>query len=214
MAPSFLLFDHDGVLVDSERWYFEATRAALAPLGVELTSDTYLAFMARGRPCWELALARGASEAEVSRARDARNELYRAHLAREAIEIDGVGEVLAELGERHRMAIVTTSRRTDFDWIHRTRDLVRHFEFVITVEDVERAKPHPDPYRKALARFAARPEEAIVIEDSERGLAAAHAADVPCIVVRNEFTAPQDFSLAHRIVDTIRDLPAALRELR
>ncbi|MCA9510310.1 MAG: HAD family phosphatase [Myxococcota bacterium] len=211
MPPRYLLFDHDGVLVDTERWYFEATRTALAGLGVALSEATYLEWMADGRPCWGLALERGASEAEVAAAREARNDLYRDLLAREAVEIEGVGEVLAELAARHRMGIVTTSRRTDFELVQRGRGLVDHFEFVITVEDVARAKPHPEPYLAGLARFGARPEEALVVEDSSRGLAAAHAAGIACLVVRNAFTAPQDFGLAWRVVDSIRDVPEAVR---
>ena len=55
MNRRYLLFDHDGVLVDTERWYFEATREILARVGIELSQKKYLAFMAVGRSCWDLA---------------------------------------------------------------------------------------------------------------------------------------------------------------
>jgi beta-phosphoglucomutase-like phosphatase (HAD superfamily) len=51
----FMLWDHDGVLVDTERWYFAATQESLASLGVPLDQNTYLNFMAEGRSCWDLA---------------------------------------------------------------------------------------------------------------------------------------------------------------
>ncbi len=124
--------------------------------------------------------------------------------------MDGVLDVLKELQGRYRMAIVSTSKRVDFEVIHRSRQMMPFFEFVITIEDCVRAKPDPDPYQQALRRFGVSPAEAIAIEDSARGLYAAVAAGVDCIVVRNEFTVTQDFTSAWRIINSLRELPAAL----
>jgi HAD superfamily hydrolase (TIGR01509 family) len=206
----YLLWDHDGVLVDTERWYFEATRRALARIDIELSQERYLEFMAVGRPCWDLARARGLCDQEIQLRRAERDALYQDFLRSMPIEIDGVAEVLAELAARHRMAIVTTSRRSDFDLIHAGRELLRHFEFALTVEDYPRSKPHPDPYLAGLARFGAQPEEALVLEDSARGLGSARAAGLLCLVIRSPFTVSQDFTGAWRVVDSIRDVPRVL----
>src|SRR5262245_3088331 len=210
MQTRYLLWDTDGVLVDTGRWYFEATQTALSRLGVTLSRERYLDVMATGSSSWDLAYARGTSDDEVRASRSERNALYRSFLRTRPIEIAGVGEVPAELAHRYRMAIVTTARRSDFDLIHEDRDLLRHFEFALTIEDYERPKPHPDPYLAALARFSAQPTEAIVLEDSARGLASARAARVACLVVRNSFTESQDFTGAWRVVDSIRDVPHVL----
>src|SRR5262245_15222417 len=210
MRRRHLLWDHDGVLVDTERWYFEATRRALARLDIDLSRERYLELMATGSSCWDLARARGASDRELRLGRAERDAIYHELLRTKPIEIAGVAEVLAELARNHRMAIVTTARRTDLDLIHADRDLLRHFDFVLTIEDYERPKPHPDPYLAALSRFETRPDDAIVLEDSARGLASARAAGIPCIVVRSSFTASQDFTEAWRIVDSIRHVPRVL----
>lgn len=209
-SKRFILWDHDGVLVDTERWYFAALREAMAPLGVDLAPATYLELMAEGRMYWEPALARGATMDDVTRQRAVRNRLYQEYLRREAIEIPGVDEVLESLSAQYRMAVVTTSRREDFELIHRSRHLLRRMEFVLTLEDYSDAKPHPAPYLAALARFGAAASEAVAIEDSARGLRSARAAGVDCIVIRHPFTASQDFSGARTIVDSIRDVPRAL----
>jgi len=206
----FILWDHDGVLVDTERWYFAALQRAMRPLGVEFTREHYLAFMADGRMYWELALARGATMADVERQRAVRNGYYQEYLQREAIAIPGVKETLEQLSADYRMAIVTTSRREDFDLIHRERDLLTRMEFVLTVENYPEAKPHPAPYLAALERFGATPAEAVVVEDSARGLRSALAAGIDCIVVRHPFTATQDFTGAWRMVDAITDVPRVL----
>jgi beta-phosphoglucomutase-like phosphatase (HAD superfamily) len=57
-----LLWDHDGVLVDTERWYFEATRAVLQCLQIDLSESQYLELMAAGRSCWDLARRRRVPE--------------------------------------------------------------------------------------------------------------------------------------------------------
>ena len=64
----------------------------------------------------------------------------------EEIEIEGVLPTLAELADTYRMGIVTTSKRADFALIHEKRSILDCMEFYLTVEDYERAKPHPEPY--------------------------------------------------------------------
>ncbi len=208
----FLLWDHDGVLVDTERWYYQATRDVLEEFAVGLDEERYLAAMARGKGSWDRLREAGASEDDVRRARDRRNDRYQEYLRTRDIDIPGVAEVLAAVKTNRRMAIVTTARRADFEVIHRDRDLLRYFEFVLTVEDYPRSKPRPDPYRAALERFGAGPERALAIEDSSRGLASAVAAGLDCLVVRSGFTESMDFSAAWKIVPRIQDVPAALAE--
>ena len=210
MPRRYILWDHDGVLVDTERWYFVATREVLEGVGIELSQETYLEYMTRGQPCWELCRARGMTDQEISRHRALRNSIYQEHLQTQAIEVDGVTDVLSTLSSSFEMAVVTTARREDFELIHRSRDLVGFFRFVLTVEDYPRAKPYPDPYLAGLERFGASPDQAVAVEDSARGLHSTLAAGLDCIVVRNPFTASQDFSDAWRVVDSIRRVPEIL----
>jgi HAD superfamily hydrolase (TIGR01509 family) len=213
MLREFLLWDHDGVLVDTERWYFHATREVLSRIGIDLSQKQYLEFMAVGRSCWDFARASGQSEASIDEHRKLRDELYQQLLRSRDIEIEGVVDVLDQLESRYRMAIVTTARRADFDVIHQNRDLLRYFEFVLTIEDYPHSKPAPDPYLFALHRFRARPEQTLVLEDSSRGLSSAVAAGLSCIVIKNEFTASQDFSSALYVLDSVRQLPEILRNI-
>ena len=206
----FLLWDHDGVLVDTERLYYEATRDVLGTIGIELSESRYVESMVEGRSLWKIAGEAGLEDERIEALRERRNELYRDFLRTRPIEIPGVSEVLEELGSRHRMAIITTSRRADFELIHASRDLVRHFEFVLTVEDYARAKPEPDPYLTGLARFGAGPAQALALEDSARGLRAAHAAGLDCLIVENEFTSSHDFTGAWGVVDSVRRVPELL----
>jgi HAD superfamily hydrolase (TIGR01509 family) len=208
-----ILWDHDGVLVETEPLYFEATRTALARLGIDLPLDGYLEDMARGITAWERARRRGIDEDAIRRHRQARDAHYQQLLVERDIEIPGVESVLAGLADRYAMAIVTTARRADFELIHAERQIVRHMDFVLASGDYPRAKPAPDPYLTALARFGADPAQAVVVEDSERGLRAAVAAGIDCVVVANDFVRSQDFSRAAARIDRLDELPAVIASL-
>lgn len=204
-----VLFDHDGVLVDTEPWYFRAGERALADVGFALDREQYLRDMALGRPTWTQARAAGVDEVTIDRQRTVRDAYYQEYLRTEPIEIDGVIETLAELSTFVRMAIVTTAKRADFALIHAGRQITPYMDFVLVREDYVNAKPHPEPYLTGLRRFGAAADEALVVEDSSRGLAAAVAAGVECVVVHNEFTRSQDFSRATHRIATL----AGLKEL-
>lgn len=206
----YILWDHDGVLVDTEKWYYEATRKALAELDVFFSMDLYLDHMQEGKSLWLLASGQGIQEEVIRKYKERRNRYYQEYLLKEDIGIPGVEETLELLSRNFSMAIVTTSKRRDFNLIHHERKICSFMDFILTIEDYEHAKPSPDPYLKALEKFSADRREAIVIEDSGRGLRSAAAAGIDCIIVRNEFTLQHDFSMASAIVDKIGDLTLML----
>jgi len=168
-VKKYILFDHDGVLVDTEFWYYKAGERALADIGLTLDKDQYLRDMNQGLGTWVQARAAGIDEQTISRQREARNDYYQEYLRTEAIEIDGVVDTLAELSRYVRMAIVTTAKRADFEIIHEHRHVTRFMDFVLVREDYQLSKPHPKPYLTGLQRFGATKEETLVVEDSPRG---------------------------------------------
>ena len=202
----YILFDHDGVLVDTEFWYYKAGERALADIGVTLDKDQYRRDMSQGWGTWAQARAAGIDEQTISRQREVRNQYYQEYLRTEAIEIEGVIETLAELSKYVRMAIVTTAKRVDFELIHEKRQIRQLMAFVVVREDYELAKPHPEPYLTGLERFGAAKEETLVVEDSSRGLRSAVAAGIDCAVVYNDFTKAQDFSQASHHIKTLMEL--------
>lgn len=207
-----LLFDHDGVLVDTEYWYFEATREALTRLGVTMTFDDYKQHLVDGASNWPGADGSEARQAEIDAARAWRDARYQSYLQREKIDIPGVAEVLDKLGQRYRMAVVTTAKRTDFELIHSERTLLDNMAFVLCREDYNLAKPHAEPYEAGLRRFGIGPRNAVVIEDSKRGLAAAEAAGIRTVKVHNEFVAHQQAAADYEI-QSLQELPDLLERI-
>ncbi|MEW5831355.1 MAG: HAD family phosphatase [Campylobacterota bacterium] len=205
-----ILFDNDGVLVDTEHWYYTASAEVLASHGFILTPERYRDIMIAGHSAFLIAEEEGVDMSVTDLWRAERNRLYQHYLRTEEIAIPGVREVLAELSGRYRMGIVTSALRCDFELIHASRGLVDYMEFVLCSGEYPRAKPFPDPYLQGLERLGGAKEQTIVVEDSERGLRAAVAAGIECVIVHNRFTENHDFDTATHRIGKLDELIALL----
>ena len=201
----YILFDNDGVLVETENWYYEASKRALKEFfNVNIQFDDYMEIMTNGLGVWQA--VPGATQEKIDIAREQRNVYYQEYLKKEDIAIPDIHDILNELSKKYKMGIVTTSRRVDFEIIHQGRGITNFMEFVLCEGEYKRAKPYPDPYLKGLEMFKAKKDEALVVEDSQRGLIAAHSAGIQCAVVHNEFTKTQDFSKATYKINNLKEL--------
>jgi HAD superfamily hydrolase (TIGR01509 family) len=209
-----VFWDNDGVLVDTEKLYFQATRELLLPAGVTLTPELFKRIsLNEGRSTFDLAEERGVPREEINRLQAERNRRYTELLAGGVRILDGVEETLCSLRGKVIQAIVTSSRRSHFDAMHERTGLLPFFDFILTREDYALSKPDPEPYRLAMERSGCLPEECLVVEDSERGLRAALAAGIRCIVVPNELTQGALFAGAWRILPSCRVIPEEIERL-
>ena len=206
----YILFDNDGVLVETENWYYEANKKPLKKLGLDLDFDFYQSIMIKGGSAFELAEINQIENDVIEKHRKIRDEYYQEFLQTKDLAIPNVKKVLNNLSKKYKMAIVTTSRRVDFELIHKNRGISDFMEFILCVEDYAKAKPNPEPYLKGLEKFGAKNEETIVVEDSQRGLISAVNAKIDCAIVKNKFTITQDFSKAKYFLETIEELEAIL----
>lgn len=209
-----VFWDNDGVLVDTERLYFQATRELLQEVGVTLTEALFQRISLReGRSAFDLALEKGVTQQEIDRLHAARNRRYTELLAGGVRILEGVEETLGSLRKKVIQAIVTSSRRAHFDAMHARTGLPPFFDFILTREDYLLSKPDPEPYRLAVTRSGFRPEECLVVEDSERGLRAAFAAGIRCIVIPNDLTRGGEFAGAWRVLQSCREIPGEIERI-
>jgi len=210
-----ILFDNDGVLVDTERLYLQATREVLATVGVDLTVELYIDHsLTRGRNTMALAAERGVSEREVALLRARRNARYSELLQETHCVIDGIEQTLQSLHGKFSMGVVTGSRRDHFEIIHARSGLMKYFEFHVTREDYKESKPAPDAYLEAMKRRSLSPECCVAIEDSPRGCEAAAAAGLRCLVIPTALTKNSEFCRAHRLLKAASEIPAELMSLK
>jgi len=204
----YIFWDNDGVLVDTEGLYCQASREALAQIGFTLSDQQFAEVsLASGRSVFELATT---DQALMEKLRHWRNRRYCELLSGQELVLPGVRATLEQLAPRLGMAVVTSSRRDHFNLIHANSGLLGYFDFILCREDYLAAKPDPEPYLLALERSGCTARQCLVIEDSARGLAAAKAAGLTCWVTPSPQTRSQDFSAADRILEHLGELTALL----
>lgn len=202
-----ILWDNDGVLVDTEHLYFEATRGVLSARGIAIDETQYLElFLQRSKGILHFADEHGWSEDELQRVRRERSALYSELLRQRSCVVDGAYDVLARLHGRYTMGIVTSSQREHFDIVHAKSGLLKYIDFVLASGDYSEPKPHPEPYLKGVERAGVAKEACIVVEDSERGLASATAAGLKCAIIPSRLTAGRPFTGAYRVLGDIREV--------
>ena len=144
----------------------------------------------------------------IERARKQRNRDFSKRIAQGVDLMEGVLETLRELHGRMPMAVVTSSLPENLWTMHRAHGLEGFFETVVAAGDTPHSKPHPGPYLLAAERLGGDPGRCVVVEDSQRGLQAAIAAGMSCVVIPNEMTRAGDFSTADRVITSLGELPA------
>jgi len=209
-----ILWDNDGVLVDTERLFFKVNRDLFADHGLELSLRAFFDwFLLDNCGGWHLFRERGHSEAHIIEIRKERNRRFSALLAaEETLARDGMEDVVRTMSTSAAMAIVTSSSREHFALAHRRTRFQQYFPIIVTEEDCQTTKPSPEPYLLGAKRVGRLPDACIAVEDSPRGLLAARAAGIPCIVIRSELTAAFAFEGARAVVDSNEGLRGALLE--
>jgi HAD superfamily hydrolase (TIGR01509 family) len=206
-----ILFDNDGVLVDTEHLYFRANQEALAGVGIELDVAAYVQLLLReGTGVWHLARDRGLGATDIDALRAARDRRYLEMVADADLVMPGVADIVPALARRYRLAIVTSSEPGPFARTHARTGLLPHFEMVLAQGDYARSKPEPDPYLRAVERLGVAGERCLVIEDSERGLRAAKAAGLCCWVIPSALTIGGRFDAADAVLDNLAAAAARL----
>ncbi len=206
-----VLLDMDGTLLDTERVYFESLVTALNAFGYTDDVDALCHAMVGlpGPECEALLHARygaGFPLAAINKAYVARrDEILAAGLPLKR----GAMELLDALrSSACPMAIVTSSTRRTADSHLALAGIRERFDTVLTCDDVTRGKPSPDLYLLAASRLGVAPERCVAVEDSNHGVAAAHAAGMITIMVP-DMAPPTEESRA-RCAAVVPDLGAVL----
>ncbi|MGD8779176.1 MAG: HAD family phosphatase [Ignavibacteria bacterium] len=202
-----IFFDNDGILVDTEKLYFQSNKIILKEFGIELTTGLYIEnYLKRSKGTWHFLKKLGVSDEDIIKLRDKRNNIYNELLKHNSIKIEGVEETLQYLYGKYKLVIVTSSRRDHFETIHSNTGLLKYFDFTLTSDECPVTKPDPLPYLTALKQSGFKKEECIIVEDSERGLKSAIAAGIKCYVIPTELTKNSDFTGAGEILNYITEI--------
>ena len=201
-----ILWDLDGVIVNSGHYHFEAYRWLLSQRGVELTEEHFFSHLF-GRRNWDILreVLGDFQENELRRIAEVKEEKFR-ELVRGNIEaLPGAKELLRRAHEAGiKQAIVSSTPRENIEMIIDTLGVRDCLEVIVGEEDTERGKPDPQPFTTAADRLGVPYEYCIVIEDAPEGIAAGKAAGMRVIGVATT-RPPERLAEADLIVVTLED---------
>jgi HAD superfamily hydrolase (TIGR01509 family) len=211
-ARRLVIFDHDGLMVNTEDVVYAALVPLFAEYGCEFPWEYYITSL--GMPVAE-ALAMYLRDLPLDITLEefstARNERVWALTETDLRPMPGLMPLLDALRARGDLLAVATSGTRS----HITKSLARFglsdtFDVVVCIDDVARGKPHPDLILEVLRRTGVAASDAIMLEDAPRGVEAAHRAEVFCVAVPTHGVPLDQFALAPAIA---RDLHAVQRLL-
>jgi len=177
-----LLFDLDGTLVDTREANYRAYRDAFAESGHELGEESFAGTWGRDSRDFIPDLLPGISPAEVDTIRAAKSRLYAGLLDR-TVANDALIAFLRLVAPTHRTALVSTAKSGNGRQILETHGLTQLFDVQVWGDDVQRSKPDPEGYLKALSMLDVAAADALAFEDSAAGRQAAVAAGLAVLEV-------------------------------
>ena len=206
MKIEAVVFDMDGLMLDTEPLYKMAWQRASADVGYELDDVSYTRLVGRPTGDCEAALrAQFGSEFPLDRFRVRWPELWQAGVAEAGIATKpGLFELLAFLDQRGlRLGVATSSEAEYAEFSLRSAGLAGRFAVVVTGDQVTRGKPAPDIYVEAAARLRVKPERCVALEDSEAGILAASGAGMIALLIPDwkhpsEMAVRAAFRVSHR----------------
>jgi HAD superfamily hydrolase (TIGR01509 family) len=203
-----VVFDMDGLLLDTELLWHRAETELFTRHGAEFSWDDKMAVIGSSfaftadyfadRLGLPLEQGPGLVDEMVS--------LMEAQLREHVAGRPGAVELVERLRGRTRLGLASNSPRHLVDAALATARITDAFEAIVTSDDVDNSKPAPDLYLLACERLGVEPADALALEDSASGIAAAKAAGLTCIAVPQ--FAETDVSAADRVIDSLEDLLA------
>jgi HAD superfamily hydrolase (TIGR01509 family) len=212
-----VVFDMDGLMLDTEPIYKRAWQAASAELGRDLDDRFYAQFV--GRPnddCERLLLERFGPEFLLDRFRARWRELWDADAAANGIKTKpGLLELLAWLDTLEiPFAIATSSEAAETEFCLRAAGLDGRFAVRVTRDQIFHGKPAPDIYLEAARRLRTEPTQCLAIEDSEAGiLSASRAGMVPLLIPDGAPPSATAVNTAFRVLPSLAEVPGVIQDL-
>ncbi|MFN4243023.1 MAG: HAD family hydrolase [Tepidisphaerales bacterium] len=207
-----VIFDMDGLMVDTEPYYWEVARAMAARRGRTVPDDVLRQMMGRSRLESMEVFRQALGLAESAESLLAERELAMLdRFARGVEPMPGLRELLDGLERRGvRRAVCTSSPAKFTDVLLPAIGVAGRFDVVQTGDGITRGKPDPEIYLRCLSRLGLAGPDAVVLEDTEAGCRAAHAAGCRVIAVPTHLTAGQDFSFCAARVPSLHDAAGLL----
>jgi HAD superfamily hydrolase (TIGR01549 family) len=199
-----VIFDMDGVLIDSEPIYYKLCSDFLNKLNVSMTREEYYSYV--GKPAgefWREMKKKHNLKENVEELININRKSYMDYLKNDIKEkpIEGISNFIKELYENNiRMAVASSSCRDSIEIVLDKFKLTEYFQVIVSGDDVEEGKSSPYIFLYTAEKLNVKPCECIVIEDSHNGVKSSKAAGMFCLAFKNPNSGNQDIKLADLVI--------------
>lgn len=202
-----VIFDLDGVLIDSSKEHYLAWKRLFKEKGILINKQIFKEIFGMGnKEILGKILKRELSEKELEEFSDLKEKYYRQYMRGKSIRpMLGMKALLENLKQRFKMSIATSTPRENLNLILEKLKIKEYFEALATGDEVAKGKPNPDIFLLAAKKLGEEPQRCVVVEDALSGVEAAKRAGMKCIAItttrkRNEL------EKADYIIDNLNEI--------
>lgn len=192
-----VIFDMDGLMIDTENVTYQCYQEVLKEMNLSMSKDFYTTLLGRTMKATREAMYKQyGNDFPIDETAQKVHDLMDERFAREGVPLkDGLVELLTYLKEHnYKTMIATSSRRERVNALLTDNGILNYFDDVICGDEVEHGKPAPDVFLNACQKLNVQPSEALVLEDSEAGIQAAHNAHISVICIPDMKYPDEDYA--------------------
>ena len=209
-----VIFDMDGVIIDSEPVYFKIDKEMFEELNIAVSFEEHSTYVGTSsQNMWDAIIKKHGIPGDPGKLMRKEYNLYMDYLvnANDLQPIDGVMELINGLHENNfKLILASSSRMEIIDIILKKFKLSDLFIAKVSGSELAHSKPHPEIFLRSAQLAGSETKECIVIEDSKNGVAAAKAAGMKCIGFLNPSSGDQNLNDADRVIQSLKELNADL----
>jgi len=213
MKIEALIFDMDGVIIDSEPHYFELEENLFETLKLPISEVEHRTFVGMSmKNLWKKVKDNHATHYSIEQLVDLHQNIMVEFFenADDLILMPNLAELLPRLKGKYKLAIASSSSHKLIDIITTKLNIRNFFDCFVSGEEVENSKPDPEIFMLTAQKLGVNPANCLVIEDSEHGVNAALAAGMKCLGFYGSNTYTQEISAAHKLIGNFSEVGAEL----
>lgn len=206
-----VIFDMDGVIIDSEPTHMKLENEAYKKLGIDVSTDEHHSFVGTtSYYMWEVLKNKYKLNQTLEELVDYDRNIYFKYLVSDECEIiliNGVKELIKDLHENGvKLAIASSSPLNVIEAVAKKFKIEQYFEAFVTGDFVKKSKPEPDIFIFASEKLGVNPRNCVVIEDSHNGVLAAKKAGMKCVGINSDHEGSQDISMADLVINSFKEV--------
>lgn len=208
VMTELVIFDLDGVLLNSEKLYMDMNQRFFKELGASISLEEHQTFVGiSANKMWGYIKEKAQLRQSVDELKELEKQLkFKTLLETDLVPSDDVLDFLNRLKTQQvTLAIASSGLRKNIDLILTKLNVNKYFDLIVSGEEVTKGKPEPDIFLKVSDHFQKQPVDCIVIEDSTNGVKAAKAAGMTCFAYFNPTSGAQNLTKADFVFDHFKD---------